>query len=195
MVVVVVVCFAALVVFPWWCVLVHQRCACLGVQHRWEAAQRVSLSLTAPRLQATPTGTERRSPYTLAPPTPTRSCIHLDVVSFWIQSLHNYNTHFNYFFKIYIFDTISQYRLFRLKMQCCSVWWPQQPFCLQLGPFLPTPLRSVRGWRTGAQPPTSPTYRTLTRTTSPPHWWEFCRHCDPKRREEKRAVLFLFNAT
>uniref|UniRef100_A0A674MRZ4 MCF.2 cell line derived transforming sequence n=1 Tax=Takifugu rubripes TaxID=31033 RepID=A0A674MRZ4_TAKRU len=60
----------------------HQRCACRGGHHRWEAAQRVSLSLTAPQQQATPTGTERRSPQTLAPPTLTLWCIHLDVVSY-----------------------------------------------------------------------------------------------------------------
>lgn len=45
---------------------------CRGAERRWEAAQRVSLFLTAPRQQATPTGAERRSRCTLAPPTPTQ---------------------------------------------------------------------------------------------------------------------------
>lgn len=54
---------------------------CRGAEHRWEAAQRVSLSLTAPWQQATPTGAERRSQYTLAPPTPTQLFTPLGAVS------------------------------------------------------------------------------------------------------------------
>lgn len=61
--------------------LVHQRCVCRGAERRWEAAQRVSLFLTAPRQQATPTGTGGRSRHTVAPPTQTRWFTHLDAVS------------------------------------------------------------------------------------------------------------------
>lgn len=81
-VVVVVVLFVVVVsCSPGGVVLVLQRCVCRGAERRWEAAQRVSLFLTAHRRQATPTGTEGRSQYTVAPPTPTPWFTRLDAVS------------------------------------------------------------------------------------------------------------------
>lgn len=73
------------VLFPWRCGLVHQRCVCRGAEHRWEAAQRVSLFLTAPLQQATPTGAEGSSHHIQAPPIPTPWFTHLDAVSCWFR--------------------------------------------------------------------------------------------------------------
>jgi len=86
------VLFVVLVsLFLWWCGLVHQRCVCRGAARRWEAAQRVSLFLTAPRQQATPTGSEGRSRLIVAPPTRTLWFIHLDAVSCWESSQQSFN--------------------------------------------------------------------------------------------------------
>lgn len=79
----------SLVLFPLWCGLVHQRCVCRGAACRWEAAQCVSLFLTAPLQQATPTFPEGRSRYTLAPPILILWFIHLDAVS-WTNGIQTH---------------------------------------------------------------------------------------------------------
>lgn len=119
-------CFCLLwlcLVFPWWWGLVHQRCVCRGEEHRWEAAQRVSLSLTAPLQQATPISTEERSRYTVAPPTQTLWSTHPDAVS-PRQNTTTCFSHKIFFFSWYIF--------------CCCILWLNLLYFLLLNCFKPT---------------------------------------------------------
>lgn len=136
-VVVVVVCFAVGFLFPWWCVLAHQRCACHGGHHRWEAAQRVSLSLTALQQQATPTGTERRSPQTRAMPTLILWCIHLDVVSYWIRSIRYTMLILITVFLITLNEFWVNIGTIMLVMQCYSCWQLSSLFACSLAGSCP----------------------------------------------------------
>lgn len=111
----------------------------------WEAAQRVSLLLTA---RPQPAGGRGRSPRTVAPPTPTLSVTHLDAVSA-VQQLKCGLT-------------------FEKKMTLIDCW---RSCCVQRGLAPPTPWPSVRAWRTGQQPRTSPTSLTLTKRRTNWHRW------------------------
>lgn len=120
-------------------------CWSLSSGSGWEAAQRVSLLLTA---RPQPAGGRGRSPRTVAPPTPTLLFTHLDAVSA-VQQLKCGFT-------------------FEKKMTLIDCWWS---CCVQRGLAPPTPWPSVRAWRTGQQPRTSPTSLTLTKRRTNWHRW------------------------